>query len=325
MTILINILKKIKIFWYALFFGFKGVDKILTTNQKNKNNSTLEVSENDNGGVFKDILEQKVTQEVEELRYTSYKIANEAKKYRYIGNGNVIKKSLSQLSEKHGSIDESDNLPVILIQDNNVICEDVLTSLNEVNKKDNKKIFHDYNIKIKREIFPRFRIESYVKKLVLKQSDGNYVIDLYCSKYPRQFSEKKDKPFLSELNRIKSGIIRNSDILDFNELSFVSNNAWGVDDWFRFSFVDFELYDIIEYDGNYIIRLGCQSSIFMENLLDKIYSDSAENKYKTKQAKKNIIYDFSSCAQNENYTVQDNIDLDSLENITFSIENNITK
>ena len=29
---------------------------------------------------------------------------------------------------------------------------------------------------------------------------------------------------------------------------------------------------------------------------------------------------FSSCAQNENYTVQDNIDLDSLENITFSIE-----
>ena len=217
------------------------------------------------------------------------------------------------------------NLPVILIQDNNVICEDVLTSLNEVNKKDNKKIFHDYNIKIKREIFPRFRIESYVKKLVLKQSDGNYVIDLYCSKYPRQFSEKKDKPFLSELNRIKSGIIRNSDILDFKELSFVSNNAWGVDDWFRFSFVDFELYDIIEYDGNYIIRLGCQSSIFMENLLDKIYSDSAENKYKTKQAKKNIIYDFSSCAQNENYTVQDNIDLDSLENITFSIENNITK
>ena len=67
-------------------------------------------------------------------------------------------------------------------------------------------------------------------------------------------------------------------MLDFNELSFVSNNAWGVDDWFRFSFVDFELYDIIEYDGNYIIRLGCQSNIFMENLLDKIYSESAENK-----------------------------------------------
>ena len=27
MTIFTNIFKKIKIFWYALFFGFKGVDK----------------------------------------------------------------------------------------------------------------------------------------------------------------------------------------------------------------------------------------------------------------------------------------------------------
>jgi hypothetical protein len=316
-----KIYRYIQLFWHSLFFGMKGVDSVLTTNHKSQNGFSVEAPDDSGGGVFKDILEQKVTQEVEELRYASYKVAKESKKYRYIGNGKVVKKTETQLSEKHGSIDESDNLPLILIQDNSLICESVLTSLSEVNKKENKKIFHDYNIKIKRDILPRFRIENYVKKLVLKQSDGNYVIDLYCSKYPGQFSERKDRPFLSELERVKNGVVRNSDIFDFNEISFVTSNAWGVDDWFRFSFIDFELYDIFEYDGNYIIRLGCQSNVFMENLLDKVYSESAEKKYEIKEAKENVVIDFNVYTNTDNYKIQDDINLDNLENIVFSIEN----
>lgn len=317
-----KIYRRINLFWHALFFSMKGADAILTSNQKPKGNTSFEVSDDAGGGVFKDILEQKVTQEVEELRYTSYKVANESKKYRYVGNGKVIKKTESQLSERHGLIDESDNLPLILIQDNAIICEDVLTSLNEVNQKNSKKIYHDYNIKIKREILPRFRIENYVKKLVLKQADGNYVIDLYCSKYPSQFSEKKDRAFLSELKRIKEGLVRNSDIFDFKEISFVTNNAWGIDDWIRFSFIDFELFGIFEFDGNYVIRLGCQSNVFMENLLDKVYSKSAEQKYETKEARENAVINFDTYAKTDNYIIQDGIDLDALENVKFSVENN---
>lgn len=313
-----KIYKKIKLFWYSLFFGMKGVDNLLTSNQKEQNGSVLEISEDGSDGVFKDILEQKVTQEVEELRYSSYKVANEAKKYRYIGNGKVIKKTETQLSEKHGLIEESDNLPIILIQDNSIICEDILTSLNEINQKENKKIFYDFKLKIKRNILPRFRIENYIKKLVLKESDGNYVIDLYCSKYPSQFSERKDKSFLSELKKIQNKEVRNSDILDFEELSFVTNNAWGIDDWFKFSFLDFEYYDIIEFDGHYIIRMGCQSNIFMENILDKIYSKSAEEKYSKKEMKNNII-NFIPLQKEEDIKL-DKINLENLENIQFLVE-----
>ena len=313
-----KIYKKIKLFWYSLFFGMKGVDNLLTSNQKEQNGSVLEISEDGGDGVFKDILEQKVTQEVEELRYCSYKVANEAKKYCYIGNGKVIKKTETQLSEKHGLIEESDNLPIILIQDNGIICEDILTSLNEINQKENKKVFYDFKLKIKRNILPRFRIENYIKKLVLKESDGNYVIDLYCSKYPSQFSERKDKSFLSELKKIQNKEVRNSDILDFEELSFITNNAWGVDDWFKFSFLDFEYYDIIEFDGHYIIRMGCQSNIFMENILDKFYSKSAEEKYSKKEMKNNII-NFIPLQKEEDIKL-DKINLENLENIQFLVE-----
>lgn len=313
----------IQIFWSSLFFGIKNVDNLLTNSQKTQNNFSFEVSDQCDDNVFKDMLQQKITQEVEELRYTSYKIANESKKYRYVGNGKVLKKTNSQLSEKHVAIEESDNLPIILIQDNALVCEDILTSLNEVNQHNNKKVFNEYHIKIERNSTPRFRIENYVKKIVVKQAEDNYVIDLYCSKYPRQFSERKDKPFLSELKRIQNSSIKNSDIFDFQKLSFITSNAWGVDDWFKFSFIDFEFFGIIEYDGNYIIRFGCLSETFMENILNKIYSESAEKKYAIKESKGNSTVNFINVMQTENYKIDERIDLESLENIDFSIDNKI--
>lgn len=316
-----KIVAYVKLLWHSLFVGMRNADVMMTTNQKTHDGSGFEIPDNaGGGGVFKDILEEKVTQEVEELRYTSYKVANESKKYRYVGNGKAVKKTESQLTERHVDIDESDNLPIILIQDNAVICEDVYTTLKEVGKKENKKNFHDYNIKIKRDVFPRFLVEKYVKKLVLKQADGNYVIDLYCSKYPSQFNEKKDRAFLTELKNIQSGKVRNSDILDFSEISFVTSNAWGIDDWFKCSFIDFEYYDIIEFDGNYVIRLGCQSNIFMENLLDKVYSESAEKKYENKEARENAVIDFIDYTKQNSYVIPEGINLDALEKVTFSIE-----
>lgn len=311
-----------KLLWHSLFIGMRNADVMMTTNQKTHDGSGFEIPDNaGGGGVFKDLLEEKVTQEVEELRYTSYRVANESKKYRYVGNGKAVKKTESQLSERHVDVDESDGLSIILIQDNVIIYEDVYTSLKEVGVKDKKKNFYDHTLKIKREIFPRFQLENYIKKLVLKQADGNYVIDLYCSKYPSQFNEKKDKAFLTELKNIQSGKIRNSDILDFSEVSFVTNNAWGIDDWNKFSFVDFEYYGIIEFDGNYVIRLGCQSNVFMENLLDKIYSESAVKKYENKEARENVTLDFIDYSKQQSYVVPDTLNLDALENVSFSIEN----
>ena len=105
----------IKLLWHSLFVGMRNADVMMTTNQKTHDGSGFEIPDNaGGGGVFKDILEEKVTQEVEELRYTSYRVANESKKYRYVGNGKVVKKTESQLAERHVDIDESDNLPVIL-------------------------------------------------------------------------------------------------------------------------------------------------------------------------------------------------------------------
>ena len=318
-----RLLGKVNLLWHSLFIGMKNADVLMTTSQKNNDASGYEIPETGGGGVYKDLLEQKVTQEVEELRYASYHVAKESKKYRYIGNGNAVKKSDSQLKEKHVKIDESDNLNVVLIHDNKVVCEDVYTILKEVDTKENKKNRNDYNIKIIRDLVPRFYIEDYVKKVVVKDAEENYVIDLYCSKYPRQFNERKDRAFLSEIKRIKDGF-KNSDILDFKKISWVTTNTWGADDWLTYSFIDFEFNQIVEFDGHYIIRFGCKADVFGEDLLDKIYCATADEKYQKKTAKKNNVIQLVKMETDE-YLVPDAFDLNKIKTIDFSIENKNNK
>lgn len=308
-----------KLFWRSLFLGMRNAEIVLTTNQKDKDASNLEVLNKGESNVFNDIMEQKLTQEVEELRYSSYKVANESRKYKYVGNGTVVKKN-KDLIEQHVNIDESDNLPIILIQDNFLIYESVLDTLNEVNKTDKKDIYNKHLIKIKYEIFPRFLLDDYVKKIVLKESNGNYVLDLYCSKYPSQFNERRDKSFIREIKKVKDGLIKNVDFLDITNISFITSKAWGVDDYIKFSFKDFELHNIVDFDGNYIIRLGCKSEIFMENILDKVFSESAEKKYINNEARKGKVIETNIFFQSHKEEDFSSLNLENLKKVKFSIE-----
>ena len=63
----------------------------------------------------------------------------------------------------------------------------------------------------------------------------------------------------------------------------------------------------------------------MENLLEKVYSESAEQKYKNKEVRENAVLDFSTYAQIEEYKIEEGIDLDALENMKFSIDNKNNK
>ena len=60
----------------------------------------------------------------------------------------------------------------------------------------------------------------------------------------------------------------------------------------------------------------------MENILDKIYSESAEKKYQNKEVKENASLDFYTFTEQNNYQIQKGIDLESLENVKFSVDNN---
>ena len=310
---------------HALFSGLKGADALLTSNQKPANGSGIEIPDEGGGGVYKDMLEQKVTKEVEEVRYTSYKVANESKKYRYVGNGEAVKKTSSELTEKHTVVDESDNNPIVLIQDNSLITEGVLETIKEVDKKKDKKIKSNYIVKINRDFIPRFFLEQYLKKVVVKSFDEDrYILDLYFSMYPRQFSARTDSFFLNEIKKIKDEGVR-SDLFDIKSIGFVTFNAWGSEDYREYLFEDCELLDIITFDGNYVAKTLCSGSIINNDLLEKVYSKSAEDKYKNKAVKKGgaIILPLSN--EKNDFIVPGKNHLEKVKNVNFSIENDLPK
>ena len=82
--------------WYGLPFGMKAADtEIMGSKQVDDNGVTIQQEVSDQR-VAKHLLKGEVTQEVEELRYRTYKVSNEAENYKYLGKGRERGKTCRQ-------------------------------------------------------------------------------------------------------------------------------------------------------------------------------------------------------------------------------------
>ena len=93
-----NKLKKILLnIWYGLPFGLKAAgDEILGSGEADQARTEVNQQVTDKR-VAKHLLKGEVTQEVEELRYRTYRVANESEKYKYVGNGVAVKEEKEKL------------------------------------------------------------------------------------------------------------------------------------------------------------------------------------------------------------------------------------
>ena len=77
--------------WYGLPFGMKAADTEIMGNKSVDDNGVTIQQEVSDQRVAKHLLKGEVTQEVEELRYRTYKVADESENYKYLGNGVAVK------------------------------------------------------------------------------------------------------------------------------------------------------------------------------------------------------------------------------------------
>ena len=91
---MVNILKKIRVFFLSIFFSFKKIDNLLVNSNKeadNKIDGSLSIEqESESKSVYDDLLRGEVTERVRELRHEMYYSERKSKEYLYIGNGLVI-------------------------------------------------------------------------------------------------------------------------------------------------------------------------------------------------------------------------------------------
>ena len=269
-----KIYNKIRSFFFYIFWGLKSADKIaFGTKEDSSNAGTVLEQQNEQNSVYKDLLKGEVTQEVKELRHEMYFSERKSHKYKYIGNGVVTKKN--EIFDYPGKIDKTDGFPLQILQPNIEDTGTLSENLSEVDYRiKNKK---EFTIDIERDFIPRFRLEEFTNKLVVKRINENAVmLDFYTPIYKSQFNTIH-KLFLKELEKIYMGDVR-SDVIDFKQVEFISFRAFGTDDLKKYTYNNIEFDNILIFDGHYVIKFTADIVNDGEDLINEFYCNEEEEK-----------------------------------------------
>lgn len=295
-----NILLKIRIFFFYLFSGMKNANDLAFTGNQDAdsgNGSSIE-QQKEVQSVYKDMLKGELTQEVIELRHEMYFAERASKKYKYVGNGRAIKQNT--IMDYKGRLECSDGLDILLVQENK---EDPGSLMDfgiynignnvsyekDVNEKLRNVRERKFTINIKRDFIPRFKLENYATKIVLKPlNEEQTIIDLYVSKYVKQF-DNIHKLFMKQIEQIYMGDMRN-DILDFTSLDFITYNAHGSDDLLEYEFKDIQFENIVKFEDSYVLRFITNNVKMGEDLLDEFYDEQTDIKNKNHAPRKTTTF-----------------------------------
>ena len=282
-----KLIDKFLLFFYGLFYGMKTTeDDVFHQTGNIIGAGTSITKEVEDSRVSKALLKGEITQEVEELRYRTYMVDKESKGFEYYAPTLAMKRD--KQDTKFLKYDDSDGLELITVQPNDFLVETVGETLEQVGGRGKRT---EYRIKIKRNFVPRYKIEEYITRLDVKKLDETHVIlDMYVSQYPND-KDFKSKGFVREIEKIRDEKIK-SDVLDYEEISFITNHAYKMDDMVKFVFRNIVFREVVEFDGHYIVRFKASLQEDVIDLTKIYYSKTMDNKYKNKE-KKEVILNFN--------------------------------
>lgn len=280
-----NLWFRIRMFFAYLFIGMRSADDKLTVGGKIGGDDGITINQQqESKNLYAALLRGEVTQEVIEARHEMYYAERRSHDYIYNGGGRAAK--LNKVFDYNGNIENSDGHRVQIVQDNKLDMANYEDYGIDINYKEagieygtikNEDISKkEYTIKILRDFVPKFRLEEFCTKIVVKICEEKRIIDMYFSKYPVEF-DRLSRQFVNAMTQIYMGDVR-SELLDFEGLSFVTKNAYGSDDLIRYSYNNFEFKDIILHDGSYVLRFLCDVVEDGSDLVEEFFDEATEQK-----------------------------------------------
>lgn len=273
--------RKIKNIFYSLPFGLRAADsEIMGSNVSGDGNDTTINQQVNDKRVAKHLLKGEITQEVEELRYRTYKVNRESDKYDYVGNGIAIKKE-----------EEKPNKTNIIkfTQENKLICSDILTELKRVGGYGVER----YTVEIDYSLPVRFKLQEFLTNVDVVIKDNESPVTTLRFSDVRNPSMINSKPFVTELERLETlfnnndtyGLSRNDFATAIIGMNFVTYHASDDEpDVISYRFNYPELIGVHHENGEF--KLLYQWKEFKrEDLTDKFFNKELEEKYKNKIAK----------------------------------------
>ena len=275
----------IKIFFTYLFMGLRSADEKITVGGKlGADDGTTITQQKESKSLYEALLKGEITQEVIEARHEMYYAERRSHDYIYNGGGRAAKKN--DVFNYDGYVENSDGHRIQIVQDNKQDMANYEDYGIDINYNETDNVYgtiknedvakKEYTIKILRSFIPKFRLEEYATKVVVKICDDKRIVDLYFSKYPIEFN-RLSRMFVNAMTAIYMGDVR-SELLEIDGLSFVTKNAYGADDLIRYSYNNFEFRDIIEFDGSYVLRFLCDVVEEGTDLIEEFYDEATEQK-----------------------------------------------
>tara|TARA_R110000796_G_scaffold11198_7_gene37415 strand:- start:11009 stop:11956 length:948 start_codon:yes stop_codon:yes gene_type:complete len=141
------------------------------------------------------------------------------------------------------------------------------------------------SIYIRREYKPKFELEKYCKKLIVRNIDGDTkLLEFYVSIYPDEY-DRRSRLLLSEIKKCMKNP-RISDIIEFEKVGFITDKVLGADDGLEFEY-KIEKHDkIVEFGGFYVLKFIAKPIVNGDNVYEKYKLDELEFRYENKEAKK---------------------------------------
>ena len=271
--------------WYGLPFGLKAAgDEIMGAGEVDEAGTEITKQVTDQR-VAKHLLKGEVTQEVEELRYRTYKVSGEAENYEYLGNGVAVKKQTYKNPEG--------DFRFKFTQENTLMESTVLEELNRLNDYGVEK----YRLEVGYNSTVRFKIEQFVTSIDVNidfRKDTNPVIidtTLHFEKQPDPYNAKS-MPFINEIAKIKDvktpyQIERNEILSSIDNISFVTYKATNEIDFTNYCFTGGAKFkDFKETDHEFLLTFSWDGYARIPlDLEGKYFSKSMEEKYQNKEKK----------------------------------------
>ena len=284
--ILINMIKKIKKKFRRAFlafsYGLKNTESDIFGQKihgSESNSIEQKMQQNELGEA---LLKGEVTEEVEKLRDRTYLVVDEAKKYKVIIDTVGESKSVKKLQNKiHPRYFNEIGYDVVMSMDNNIIPSSVIEGLNSVG---GYGIKNNHPLKFEYKYAPKFQLSDYIKKFVVRKNNDNELrIDLYVPFYVDSF-ERINKIFDNELNKIKTNERKPFNI-EFDNLSFVSNKAFGTDDLVKYEYAMKNFIGINEYDGGNVLTYIVENIGSSTKITDKYKNQKLRDSYENNESR----------------------------------------
>lgn len=285
-----------------LSLSMSNVEKnALGQNGQSLSDNTGEVQRHNQGDVMDDLINGRITQEVQDLRWRTYKVMQAAENLTL--DLNALKTYKTDLTDENTTLEiVVDNATEYLgateamalyglIQTNTpsidtriIDNEKTVFASHGAISADNYFSFckPEKRITIHRDSFPKFNIENYTKMLHVKTTDTDKkMLEFYVSKYPVE-EDRKTFMFVKEVQKLMKNQIT-SNIANINSVEFITQNCLGKPDHLRFKYENLVIHKVTEFNGYYVIKFYGDETIGGESIFEKYREDVLDNKYENKE------------------------------------------